>query len=187
MSLCTPRETLYQLHPATSTLAPGARPWLSAEDCYQSLQSPRPLLLPCPTSLSWLFPGQAPPQWPRPPDSSSAGPAPVTLVACSPDGRRLVAAVQPVLGRDDVHAPKAPVVAVGRAGVLLHLERVVLDVVDGWQDDPPAVLPDPRKGGLGPARRRRSLRKGTDARDPRPVPLGREPGPRQPHPHLMLG
>ena len=111
----------------------------------------------------------------------------MALVASSPDGRRLVAAVQPVLGRDDVHAPKAPVVAVGCAGVLLHLERVVLDVVDGWQDDPPAVLPDPRKGGLGPARRRRSLRKGTDARDPCPVPLGREPGPRRPHPHLMLG
>lgn len=64
-------------------------------------------------------------------------------------------------GADHVHAPKAPVVAVGRAGVLLHLERVVLDVADGWQDDPPAVLPDPRKGGLGPARRRRVLEEGT--------------------------
>lgn len=100
----------------------------------------------------------------------------MALVAGSPDGRRLIAAVQPVLGRDDVHAPEAPVVAVGRAGVLLHLERVVLDVINGWQDDPPAVLPDPRKGGLGPARRCRPVRKGRDARDlPTPWVGSRDP------------
>lgn len=39
----------------------------------------------------------------------------------------------------------------GGAGVLLHLKRAELDVVDGWQDDATAVLPDPRKGGLCPA------------------------------------
>lgn len=39
----------------------------------------------------------------------------------------------------------------GSAGILLYLKRAVLDVVDGRQDDAPAVLPDPCKGGLGPA------------------------------------
>ena len=41
----------------------------------------------------------------------------------------------------------------GCAGVLLHLKRVILDVVDGRQDDAPVVFPDPREGGLSPAGR----------------------------------
>ena len=72
----------------------------------------------------------------------------------SPDGRRLVALVQPLLGGADVHAPEAPVVAVRAVGVLLHLERVVLDVVDGREDDPPVVVLDPAQNRLGPGRKK---------------------------------
>lgn len=86
-----------------------------------------------------------------PPPRPALPPPPRPGAHCGPpDWRGLVAAVQPVLGRHDVHAPEPPVVAVGGAGVLLHLERVELDVVDGGQHDAPAVLPDPREGGLGP-------------------------------------
>lgn len=68
----------------------------------------------------------------------------------SPDGGGLVAPVQPLLRRDDVHAPETPVVAVGGVGVLLHLERVVLDVVDGRQDDAGVILLHAGQDGLGP-------------------------------------
>lgn len=47
----------------------------------------------------------------------------------------------------------------GCAGVLLYLERVVLDVVDGRQDDAPAVLLDPREGRLGPVGKHTAMRK----------------------------
>lgn len=57
-----------------------------------------------------------------------------------PDGGCLVALVQPLLRGDNVHAPQAPVVAMGRVSVLLHLECVELDVVDGREDDPGMVL-----------------------------------------------
>lgn len=40
----------------------------------------------------------------------------------------------------------------GSAGILLYLERAVLDVVNGWQDDAPPVLLDPRKGRLSPGK-----------------------------------
>lgn len=68
----------------------------------------------------------------------------------SPDRGRLIALVQPLLRRDDVHAPQSPVVAVGSVGVLLHLERVVLDVVDGGQDDARVILLHPGQNGFGP-------------------------------------
>lgn len=67
-----------------------------------------------------------------------------------PDGRGGVALVPPLFGRVDVHAPQLPVVAVARVLVALHLERVVLDVVDGGQDDPLAVLFDSGQNRLGP-------------------------------------
>lgn len=57
-----------------------------------------------------------------------------------PNGSRHVSLVPPLLGGIDVHAPKLPVVAVARVLVALHLECVVLDVVDGRQDDPPVIL-----------------------------------------------
>lgn len=49
-----------------------------------------------------------------------------------PDGSRLIPFVEPVLRWDYVHAPEAPVVAVGCVGVLLHFKGVVLDVVNRW-------------------------------------------------------
>lgn len=58
----------------------------------------------------------------------------------SPDRGCLIALVQPLLRRDDVHTPQSPVVAVGSVGVLLYLKRVVLDVVYGGQDDAGVVL-----------------------------------------------
>lgn len=73
----------------------------------------------------------------------------------SPDWGRLIALVQPLLRRDDVHAPEAPVVAVGRIGVLLHLERVVFDVVYGGQDDAGVVLLHPGQNRFGPLGQRR--------------------------------
>ena len=69
----------------------------------------------------------------------------------SPDRGRLIALIQPILGGDDVHAPQAPVVAVGSVGVLLHFKRVVLDVVDGGKDDAAVVLFHPGQDGFGPA------------------------------------
>lgn len=68
----------------------------------------------------------------------------------SPDGGGLVAPVQPLLRRDDVHAPETPVVAVGGVGVLLHLEGVVLDVVYGRQDDAGMILLHAGQDGHGP-------------------------------------
>ena len=174
LSLCTSGQTLL---PTTLTSPRGARPRLSAQEHAPSLQPPSPLRQPRPT------PPHAVPAPPR------AGPAQGPGLG-SPDGRCLVAAVQPVLGRNDVHAPEPPVVAVGRAGVLLHLKRVVLDVVDGRQDDAPPVLPDPREGGLGPAGRCMPVGKGMRAGTPRPIPPGRGAGARPPpgrwpHPGLM--
>ena len=68
----------------------------------------------------------------------------------SPDRGRLITLVQPFLRRDDVHAPQTPVVAVGRVGILLHLERVVLDVVYGRQDDAGVILLHPGQDGFSP-------------------------------------
>lgn len=69
----------------------------------------------------------------------------------SPDRGRLIALVQPFLWRDDVHAPQPPVVAMGSIGVLLHLKRVVFDVVYGRQDDAGVILLHPGQDGLSPA------------------------------------
>lgn len=67
-----------------------------------------------------------------------------------PDGSCLIALVQPLLRGDNVHAPQAPVVAMGRVSVLLHLECVELDVVDGREDDPGVVLLHPGQNRLRP-------------------------------------
>lgn len=67
-----------------------------------------------------------------------------------PDGCGHVPFVPPLLGRVDVHAPQFPVVAVARVLVALHLEGVVLDVVDGRQDDPLMVLFYSGQHRLGP-------------------------------------
>lgn len=70
----------------------------------------------------------------------------------SPDRGRLIALVQPFLRRDDVHAPQPPVVAMGSVGILLHLERVVLDVVYGRQDDARVILLHSGQNGFSPCR-----------------------------------
>lgn len=68
----------------------------------------------------------------------------------SPDGSRYVSVIPPLFGRVDVHAPQLPVVAVARVLVALHLERVVLDVVDGGQNNPLVVLFYSGQNRLGP-------------------------------------
>ena len=73
----------------------------------------------------------------------------------SPDGGSFIALVEPLLRRDDVHAPQAPVVAVRRVGVLLHLKRVVLDVINGGEDNPRMIFPHPSKDGLGPGEKKK--------------------------------
>lgn len=72
----------------------------------------------------------------------------------SPDGGRLVALIQPLMRRDDVHTPQSPVVAVCGVGVLLHLERVVLDVVYGGEDDARVILLHPCQDGFSPLDKR---------------------------------
>ena len=78
----------------------------------------------------------------------------------SPDRGCLIALVQPLLRRDDVHAPQSPVVAVGGVGVLLHLKRVVLDVVYGGQDDAGVILLHPGQNRFSPVdlEKRKKLR-----------------------------
>lgn len=68
----------------------------------------------------------------------------------SPDRGCLIALIQPLLRRDDVHTPKPPVVAMGGIGVLLHLKRVVLDVVYGGQDDAGVILLHPGQDWFSP-------------------------------------
>lgn len=41
----------------------------------------------------------------------------------------------------------------GSVGVLLHLKGVVLDVVDGGQDDAGVILLHPSQNGVGPSRK----------------------------------
>lgn len=67
-----------------------------------------------------------------------------------PDRSGYVPLIPPLFGRVDVHAPQLPVVAVARVLVALHLERVVLDVVDGGQDDPLVVVLYSGQDRLGP-------------------------------------
>lgn len=71
-------------------------------------------------------------------------------VFCLPDGSRCVPLVPPLFGWVDVHAPQLPIVAVARVLIALQLERVVLDVVDGRQDNPRVVLFDSGQNRLGP-------------------------------------
>lgn len=71
-----------------------------------------------------------------------------------PDGGGLVSFIQPVLRRNDVHAPQAPVVAVSGVSVLLHLEGVVLDVIYRRQDYPTAGFFYPGQDRLGPEEER---------------------------------
>lgn len=68
----------------------------------------------------------------------------------SPDRGRLIALVQPLLRRDDVHTPQPPVVAMGSVGILLHLKRVVFDVVYGGQNDAGVILFHPGQNRIGP-------------------------------------
>ncbi len=69
---------------------------------------------------------------------------------CLPDGSGYVPLVPPLFGRIDVHAPQLPVVAVAWVLVALHLKRVVLDVIDGGQNNPLVVLFDSGQNRLGP-------------------------------------
>lgn len=41
----------------------------------------------------------------------------------------------------------------GSVGILLHLKGVVLDVVDGGQDDAGVILLHPSQNGVGPSRK----------------------------------
>ena len=72
-----------------------------------------------------------------------------------PDGEGGVSGVPPVFRGADVHAPQLPAVPVGRVLIPLHLEGVLLDVVDGGKDHTPPVLLDPREDRFGPETQRR--------------------------------
>lgn len=67
-----------------------------------------------------------------------------------PDGGGLVPFIQPILRRNDVHAPQPPVVPVSGVGILLHLKGVVFDVVYGRQEDPSALFFNPGQDWLRP-------------------------------------
>lgn len=67
-----------------------------------------------------------------------------------PDGSGCVSVVPPLLGWVDVHAPQLPVVTMAWVLVALHLERVVLDVIDGGKNDPLVVLFYSSQNRLGP-------------------------------------
>lgn len=58
----------------------------------------------------------------------------------SPDGGSLISFVQPILRRNDIHAPESPVVSVSCIGVLLHLKRVVLDIIYRRKDYPSVIF-----------------------------------------------
>lgn len=67
-----------------------------------------------------------------------------------PDGGGLVSFIQPILRRNDVHAPQAPVVTVSGVSVLLHLKGVVFDVIYRRQDDPSVLFFYPGQDRLSP-------------------------------------
>lgn len=74
-----------------------------------------------------------------------------SLIGCFlPDRGGLISFIQPILGRNDVHAPQTPVVSVSGVSVLLHLEGVVFDVIYGRQDDPSALFFYPGQDRLRP-------------------------------------
>lgn len=88
--------------------------------------------------------------------SGRSFPAPPELTCHRPDGERGVAGVPPVFRGADVHAPQLPAVPVGGVLVALHFEVVLLDVVDGGEDDPLPVFLDAGKDRLGPAKAEKS-------------------------------
>lgn len=88
--------------------------------------------------------------------SGRSFPAPPELTCHRPDGERGVAGIPPVFRGADVHAPQLPAVPVGGVLVALHFEVVLLDVVDGGEDDPLPVFLDAGKDRLGPAKAEKS-------------------------------
>lgn len=72
----------------------------------------------------------------------------------SPDRGCLIALVQPLLWRDDVHTPQSPVVAMGSVGILLNLKCVVLDVVYGGQNDAGVIFLHPGQNRFGPSEKK---------------------------------
>lgn len=84
--------------------------------------------------------------------SGRSFPAPPELTCHRPDGERGVAGVPPVFRGADVHAPQLPAVPVGGVLVALYFEVVLLDVVDGGEDDPLPVFLDAGQDRLGPAK-----------------------------------
>lgn len=77
----------------------------------------------------------------------------------SPDRGCLIALVQPLLWRDDVHTPQPPVIAMGGVSVLLHFKRVVLDVVYGGQNDAGVILLHPGQNRFSPLDQKKEKRK----------------------------
>ena len=71
-----------------------------------------------------------------------------------PDGEGRVSGVPPVFRGADVHAPQLPAVPVGRVLIALHLEGVLLDVVDGGKDHTLPVLLDAREDRFSPETQR---------------------------------
>lgn len=94
-------------------------------------------------SLPWLI---------RP--LGSGGSWPPQRVCHRPDGERRVSGVPPVLRRADVHAPQLPAVPVGRVLIPLHLEGVLFDVVNRWEDHSLPVLLDSGENRLSPETQR---------------------------------
>lgn len=69
----------------------------------------------------------------------------------SPDGGSLISFIQPILWRNDVHAPESPVVAVSCISVLLHLKCVVLDIIYRRKDYPGVIFFHSGEDRLRPA------------------------------------
>lgn len=75
---------------------------------------------------------------------------PCVCVYSLPNGCGGVPVIPPLFGGVDVHAPQLPVVAMARVLVALQLKRLMLDVIDGGQDDPLVVLFDSGQNRLSP-------------------------------------
>lgn len=81
-------------------------------------------------------------------------PAPPEHTCHRPDGERGIPGVPPVFRGADVHAPQLPAVPVGGVLIALYFEVVLLNVVDGGEDDPLPVFLDAGQNGLSPAKQR---------------------------------